>query len=142
MSLLKRLLVTVIGIALALATGGCDDKKSTSTVSSATAKPLATPSARTTRLDCGGSFGTCPPGEYCFYDRPGCDTTGFCGPAEPPCAHSTSFCGCTGIELACTAPKRNWLEKGTQCFTSEPVKSAASAAPSASAPPVDAGRKP
>lgn len=123
--------------ALALFANGCDDKKSSSAVASATAKPLATPSARTTRLDCGGSFGTCPPGEYCYYDQPGCNTTGYCGPVEPPCPHPISFCGCNGIELACKFPKRKWNEQGKQCFTSEP---AASATPSAAASS-DAGQK-
>lgn len=134
-----RTLAATTGIALALCAIACDDKKASTPDAAPSSKPLPVVSARTTRLDCGGSFGVCPPGEYCFYDKPGCDTTGYCGPAEPPCAHSITFCGCTGIELACTFPKRQWREQGRGCFTSEPTTSAsASASASASS---DAGRK-
>ena len=80
----------------------CDDKASTADAGYAPTKTIAAPSVRTTRLDCGGKFGTCPPGENCYIDTPGCDATGFCGPPEPTCAHTTTFCGCHGIEFACT----------------------------------------
>lgn len=122
--------------ALAVLTSGCEDKKSSSVDAGAKALPVA--SARTTRLDCGGSFGACPPGEYCYYDKPGCESTGYCGPAEPSCVHSTAFCGCMGVELACTHPKRTWIEQGKQCFGREPAGSASAAASSS---PSDAGPK-
>ncbi|CAN5819675.1 hypothetical protein BH09MYX1_BH09MYX1_61560 [soil metagenome] len=102
-------------IVIALFASACDHKPSSSEDGGTKAAP--TVSVRTTRLDCGGTFGACPAGESCYFDNPGCDATGHCGGAEKPCVRTTSFCGCKAIDLACEFPKHPWIEKGPQCFS-------------------------
>ncbi len=111
LSLATPLVVLVVFVA------GCDDKHGAADAGYTPTKTIPAPSVRTTRLDCGGKFGTCPPGESCFYDSPGCDATGFCGPPEPPCGHTLTFCGCNAMEFACKFPKHPWRDQGPQCIT-------------------------
>jgi hypothetical protein len=121
-----------------LGAAACDDKHAATDAGST--KTLPTPSVRTTRLDCGGKFGPCPPGESCYYDAPGCDATGYCGPPEPACAHTTTFCGCHGMDFACVFPKHPWRDKGPQCITQE-AYGAPPSGPAEAGAPGDAGAR-
>ena len=72
---------------------------------------------RGARQDCGGRYGTCPPGQECLMDSPTCHgATGFCGTVPPECVVVTPYCGCGSTYWSCGWPTGPWMFRGAACI--------------------------